>query len=132
MQILNYYCNKDLYVLKYCKTISEINDPKSIQFHLDRSTIDNLMTTFSRQIELAKYLANCEASNRLTERVLREIIPMFNARRESDTTDNRPLTLFGSNTDKIKLIALVIATGQTIENGFELAFKYVLFINSNF
>ncbi|XP_045502943.1 zinc finger FYVE domain-containing protein 26 homolog isoform X1 [Colias croceus] len=115
-----------LHHLGQCVPVAnKINDPKSIQFHLDRSTIDNLMTTFSRQIELAKYLANCEASNRLTERVLKEIIPLSNMRRESESIDNRPLTLFGSNTDKIKLIAVVLATGQSIESGFELAFKII-------
>ncbi|CAK1552248.1 unnamed protein product [Leptosia nina] len=102
---------------------NRINDPKSIQFYLDRNTIDNLMTTFTRQIELSKYLANCEAANRLNDKMLHDIIPM-NAR-AAETTDRRPLTLFGSNTDKIKLIAVVLATGQSVESGFELAFKII-------
>lgn len=89
---------------------------------MDKATIDNLMTTISRQIELANYLAVCEESGRLTERVLHEVIPMPNVRKE-ETNDFRPLTLFGSNTDKIRLVAVVLATGQSIEAGFELAFK---------
>ena len=82
------------------------------------------MTTISRQMELAKYLAACEASGRLTEQLVQDIIPLQNRREESDL---RPLTLFGSNTDKIRLVAIVLATGETIEGGFDLAFKYVLF-----
>ena len=82
------------------------------------------MTTISRQMELAKYLAACEANGRLTEQLVQDIIPLQNRREESDL---RPLTLFGSNTDKIRLVAIVLATGETIEGGFDLAFKYVLF-----
>lgn len=81
------------------------------------------MTSITRQIELAKFLAACEASGRLTERVLNEAIPIQSARKESDSTDFRPLTLFGSNTDKIRLVAVVLASGSTIEGGFELAIK---------
>ncbi|CAH4031831.1 unnamed protein product [Pieris brassicae] len=113
-----------LHHLGQCVPVANrINDPKSIQFHLDRNTIDNLMTTFSRQMELAKYLANCETANRLNDKVIHDIIP-FNTR-QSETTDHRPLTLFGSNTDKIKLIAVILAAGQSIESGFELAFKII-------
>lgn len=51
-----------------------------------------------------------------------------NARKEPETNDFRPLTLFGSNTDKIRLVAVILATGQTIEGGFELAFRCVTII----
>lgn len=81
------------------------------------------MTTMSRQMELAKYLADCEASGRLTEKVFQEIIPVPSSRQEE--SDSRPLTLFGSNTDKIRIVAVVLATGPSIEGGFDLAFKYV-------
>lgn len=57
-------------------TLSEVNDPKSLNFHLDKATIDNLMTTMTRQIEVAKYLAACEAAGRLNEKVLIEVIPL--------------------------------------------------------
>lgn len=75
-------------------------------------------------MELSKYLAACEASNRLNEKVFMEVIPMQSAH-ASSATDYRPLTLFGSNTDKIRLVAIVLATGPSIESGFDLAFKYV-------
>lgn len=74
-------------------------------------------------MELAKYLASCEASGRLTDKVLNEAIPIQNARKENETSDVRPLTLFGSTTDKIRLVAVVLASGPTIEVGFELAIK---------
>ena len=80
------------------------------------------MTSITRQIELAKYLSSCESTGRLTERVINEAIPI-QGRKESDNTDVRPLTLFGSNTDKIRLVAVVLASGPTIEVGFELAIK---------
>lgn len=106
-----------------------MNDPKSIQFHLDKATIDNLMTTMSRQMELAKYLAANEAAGRLTLTVVDEVIPVVGARREPGATEWRPLTLFGSNTDKIRLVALVLATGQSVKDGFDFAFKYVFFFS---
>ncbi|CAG4931957.1 unnamed protein product [Parnassius apollo] len=106
-------------------TATKLNDPKSLQFNLDKATIDNLITTVTRQIELAKYLAACEASNRLNEKVLHEVIPFQSNRKDDESNDFRPLTLFGSNTDKIRLVAAVLATGETIEGGFDLAFKII-------
>ncbi|XP_041969101.1 zinc finger FYVE domain-containing protein 26 homolog [Aricia agestis] len=100
---------------------TKINDPKSLQFNLDKVTIDNLITTVSRQMELAKYLAECEASGRVTEKVYNEIIPIQGIR----TDNQRPLTLFGSTTDKIRLVAVVLATGPSVEAGFNLAFKII-------
>ncbi|XP_046971190.1 zinc finger FYVE domain-containing protein 26 homolog isoform X2 [Vanessa cardui] len=113
-----------LHHLSQCVPVTnKVNDPRSIQFNLDKTTIDNLMTTMSRQIELAKYLAASEASGRLTEKVVTDVIPVHSGRREEN--DLRPLTLFGSTTDKIRIVAIVLATGQTIEGGFELAFKII-------
>lgn len=103
--------------------ISETSDARSFHFNLDKVTIDNLMTTITRQMELAKFLASCEASGRLTEKVLNEAITIQNSRKILESSDFRPLTLFGSNTDKIRLVAVVLASGPTIEVGFELAFK---------
>ncbi|KAJ2953249.1 hypothetical protein O0L34_g829 [Tuta absoluta] len=96
------------------------NTPKSLNFHIDKTTLDNLMSTMSRQIEVAKYLAECEANGRLTDKVLNDVIPVQGRREE---VDHRPLTLFGSNTDKIKLVAVILTCGQTVETGFALAFK---------
>lgn len=104
---------------------TKTSDSRSFHFNLDKATIDNLMTTITRQMELAKYLASCEASGRLTDKVLNEAIPIQNARKENETADVRPLTLFGSTTDKIRLVAVVLASGPTIEVGFELAIKII-------
>ncbi|CAH2247489.1 jg27964 [Pararge aegeria aegeria] len=113
-----------LHHLNQCVPVTnKMSDPKSIQFHLDKVTIDNLMTTMSRQMELAKYLAACEANGRLTEKVINDVIPAQGGRK--DDGDLRPLTLFGSNTDKIRIVALVLASGPSIESGLDLAFKIV-------
>ncbi|KAG6461690.1 hypothetical protein O3G_MSEX012782 [Manduca sexta] len=115
-----------LHHLSQCVPLStRTSDTKSFHFNLDKATIDNLMTTITRQMELAKYLAVCEANGRLTEKVVNDVIPMQNTRKESESGDFRPLTLFGSTTDKIRLVAVVLATGQNIETGFELAFKII-------
>lgn len=98
-----------------------MNDQKSIHFHLDKATIDNLMSTISRQLEVAKYLAACEASGSLNNKIIIAVIPLQNLRRND--SDLRPLTLFGSNTDKIRIVAIVLVSGQTVEVGFNLAFK---------
>lgn len=81
------------------------------------------MTTMSRQMELTKYLADCEASGRLTEKVIYEVIPIQESRKDSENSEIRPLTLFGSTTDKMTLVGLVLATGPSVEGGFNLAFK---------
>ncbi|XP_045776573.1 zinc finger FYVE domain-containing protein 26 homolog [Maniola jurtina] len=123
LQARQHHLAAALHHLSQCVPVTNrINDPKSIQFHLDKVTIDNLMTTMSRQMELAKYLAACEASGRLTEKVVSDVIPAQGGRNEGDS---RPLTLFGSNTDKIRIVALVLAGGLTVESGFDLAFKIV-------
>ncbi|XP_028160138.1 zinc finger FYVE domain-containing protein 26 [Ostrinia furnacalis] len=125
LQNRQHHLNAALHHLSQCVPVaSKVNDPKTFQFHLDKVTIDNLMTTMTRQIELSKYLAACEASGRLTEKVLNEVIPGV-PRREQEHNDFRPVTLFGSNTDKIRLVAVVLATGQSIEAGFDLAFKII-------
>ncbi|RVE55328.1 hypothetical protein evm_000226 [Chilo suppressalis] len=116
-----HHLNAALHHLGQCVPVAaKANDPKSLHFNLDKTTIDNLMTTMTRQIELTKYLAGCEANGRLSEKVLNEVIPVQSSKREDDF---RPVTLFGSTTDKIRLVAVVLATGQSIESGFELAFK---------
>ncbi|KOB74495.1 Uncharacterized protein OBRU01_09076 [Operophtera brumata] len=59
-----------------CAPVASTNkttDTKSFQFNLDKLTIDNLMTTITRQIELAKHLATCEANGTLSEKVLHEV-----------------------------------------------------------
>ncbi|XP_060805069.1 zinc finger FYVE domain-containing protein 26 homolog isoform X2 [Amyelois transitella] len=114
-----------LHHLQQCVPVStKINDPKSFQFRLDKATIDNLMTTISRQIELANFLAAAEANGRLNEKVVNEVIPLPHAT-EEDSNDIRPLTLFGSNMDKMRLVAIVLATGPSIEAGYELASKII-------
>ncbi|XP_063539448.1 zinc finger FYVE domain-containing protein 26 homolog [Cydia strobilella] len=110
--------------LSQCVPAIRTNDPKSIHFHLDKVTIDNLMTTISRQMEVAKYLAANEAAERLPLNVIDEVIPM-QSRRDPDAKEFRPLTLFGSNTDKIRIVALILATGQSVKDGFDLAFKVI-------
>ncbi|KAJ0173711.1 hypothetical protein K1T71_010860 [Dendrolimus kikuchii] len=104
---------------------AKVSDPKSFHLHLDKVTIDNLMTTISRQMELGKYLAACEASGRLNEKVVNDVIPLQTSKRDNEGGDFRPLTLFGSTTDKIRLVAVILATGPTVESGFELAFKII-------
>lgn len=73
----------------------------------------------TRQMELAKYLAACEASGRLTDKVIQDVSAIQGGRAD----ESRPLTLFGSNTDKIRIVALVLVGGPTVESGFDLAFK---------
>ncbi|OWR53816.1 hypothetical protein KGM_204158 [Danaus plexippus plexippus] len=109
--------------LNQCIPVNKVNDQKSIHFHLDKATIDNLMSTISRQLEVAKYLAACEASGSLNNKIINAVIPLQNLRRND--SDLRPLTLFGSNTDKIRIVAIVLVSGQTVEVGFDLAFKII-------
>lgn len=90
--------------------------------HIDKATLERHMTTITRQIELAEFLAECEREGRVSERLVRDVIPP--PLEESRTRDVRPLTLFGSNTDRIRLVAVVLVAGKTIEEGFNLAFRY--------
>ncbi|GBP79999.1 Zinc finger FYVE domain-containing protein 26 homolog [Eumeta japonica] len=109
--------------LMQCVPVVNKSNTKSFQLQLDKATIDKHLTTINRQIELAKYLSACEANNRLTEKMVVEIMSVPGT--ESRSKEYRPLTLFGSNTDRMRLAALVLASGQNIEEGFSLAFKII-------
>ncbi|KAL4709848.1 hypothetical protein ACJJTC_000335 [Scirpophaga incertulas] len=101
------------------------NEQISLQFYMDKHGIDTLMTTISRQIELTNYLVKCEASGQLTNKVLYQIIPVQGSNVEPDGNEYKPLTLFGSYSDKLRLVGAVLGTGQSVEAGFELAFKII-------
>ncbi|XP_048486112.1 zinc finger FYVE domain-containing protein 26 homolog [Plutella xylostella] len=113
-----------LHHLSHCvPTTNKSNESKSFHLFLDKATIDKHMTTISRQIELAKFLAACEANNRVPEKLVNEVIPL--PMEEPKSKDIRPLTLFGSNTDRIRLVAIVLVAGQSVEEGFGLAFRII-------
>lgn len=88
---------------------------------MDKATIEKHLTTISRQIELGKFLAACEDNKRLTEKVMNDIIP--GTKIENISTEITPITLFGSNTDRMRLVGATLVAGQTVEEGFNLAFK---------
>lgn len=88
---------------------------------VDKASLERHMTTVSRQMELADFLSACERAGRVPERLVRDVIPP--PLDEPRGRDVRPLTLFGSNTDRIRLVAVVLLAGQTVEEGFNLAFR---------
>lgn len=100
------------------------NDPKSFHLQLDKSTIDKHLTTISRQIEVVKFLAECEAKERLTDKVMCDVMPGVPLDDEK-SKDIRPYTLFGSNADRMRLVAAVLVSGMTVAEGFQLAFKII-------
>lgn len=69
------------------------------------------------QIEIAKFLAECESDSPTLE-ILNEIFPPC-----EDGKKQKIPTLFDSAIDKTKLATLAVVCGKNIETGFGTAFR---------
>jgi hypothetical protein len=81
------------------------------------------MTAIKWQIELTNYLYACETNGRLDNKLLYKIVPIQNCTDEPEGPFYRPMTLFGDPSEKLRLAAAVLATGTTVEAGYDLALK---------
>lgn len=94
----------------------------SLVMKISARAIGKHINTIWRQMELAKYLASCEIAGRISPDFLTEFLSNQEGEepKPKQTTQNLP-TLFDSVYDRIKLVVLAVISGETINEGFNLA-----------
>lgn len=92
----------------------------SLTLEMEASEIDKHINTISRQLEVAKFLANAEKEGRFVKPYLTQLVNMDSENLSS--LSDLP-TLFGNNQQKTKLAVLAILCGRNPEEGFGLAFR---------
>ncbi|XP_012060559.1 PREDICTED: zinc finger FYVE domain-containing protein 26 [Atta cephalotes] len=86
---------------------------------MEPSEIDRHINTICRQMEIVKFLTNCEKEERSSTE-------FFNLFPDIDSDNFQTLqlpTLFGNQQQKIHLAVLAILCGRDIEEGFGIAFR---------
>lgn len=92
-----------------------------LTMEMEPSEIDRHINTICRQMEITKFLANCERENRAPTEFL-NLFPNI----DSDESQTFELpTLFGNQQQKIHLAVLAILCGRDIEEGFGIAFRII-------
>lgn len=98
-----------------------------LAMEMQPSEIDRHINTICRQMEITKFLANCERENRAPTEFL-NLFPNI----DSDESQICELpTLFGNQQQKIHLAVLAILCGRDIEEGFGIAFRIIQGNNIN-
>lgn len=96
----------------------------SLVMKMSAKAIGKHINTIWRQIELAKYLAGCEIAGRINSDFLTEFLSTEEGEepKPKQTTQSLP-TLFDSVNERIKLAVLAVISGETINEGFNMAQK---------
>lgn len=89
-----------------------------ITLKINPRNIDKHINTIWRQIEIVKFLSNCD--NNFINQILKETLQMTDA---NDKTTRPMPTLFDSNMEKIQLATLCLLCGRNVEDGFGMAFR---------
>ena len=90
-----------------------------LTMEMEPSEIDKHINTISRQMEITKFLTNCEKEGRAPIQFL-NLFP----KKDFNSSSNLEIpTLFGDQQQKINLAVLAILCGQNIEEGFGIAFR---------
>ncbi|XP_015120679.1 uncharacterized protein LOC107043630 [Diachasma alloeum] len=99
---------------------SSLSGPSgSLTMEMDPSEIDKHVNTISRQMEIAKFLGNCEKEGRNVNDYLSKLSYM-----ESEGLQPRSVpTLFGNQKERTHLAVLAILCGRDVEEGFGFAFR---------
>ncbi|XP_011305898.1 uncharacterized protein Sptz [Fopius arisanus] len=91
----------------------------SLTMEMEPSEIDKHVNTISRQMEVAKFLGNCEREGRNVNDYLSKLSYM-----ESEGLQPRSVpTLFGNQKERTHLAVLAILCGRDVEEGFGFAFR---------
>ncbi|XP_011705175.1 PREDICTED: uncharacterized protein LOC105460429 isoform X2 [Wasmannia auropunctata] len=91
----------------------------TLAMEMEPSEIDRHINTICRQMEIAKFLANCEKEERTSTEFL-NLFPDI----DSDNSQTLQLpTLFGNQQQKIHLAVLAILCGRDVGEGFGIAFR---------
>lgn len=120
----------------------------SVVMKMSSKDIDRHINTISRQIEVAKFLADCEITGQSVAEILPDLIPSGEGTKWNVKKENAALlelmiaesvvelaegqvqlpTLFGTYQERVQLAVLAIVCGKNVEDGFGIAFRYVLII----
>nr|XP_012139168.1 PREDICTED: uncharacterized protein LOC100875153 isoform X2 [Megachile rotundata] len=102
------------------KSTSSMHSNQGIlTMEMEPSEIDKHINTICRQMEITKFLANCEKEGRAP-------LQFLNLFPDKDTNSSHIFelpTLFGTQQQKIDLAVLAILCGHNIEEGFGIAFR---------
>lgn len=90
-------------------------DGQSVRMKWDSRTLNSHIGTIGRQLEITKFLANCELAGRQTIRLLPSICAQ----------SARLPTLFGGTNDRVQLAVLVLICGANVTEGFGLAYRII-------
>lgn len=90
---------------------SDTSEPQSVRMKWDSRTLNNHIGTIGRQLEITKFLANCELAGRQLPS-----IGMQSARLP---------TLFGGVKNRVQLAVLVLVCGANVTEGFGLAYRII-------
>lgn len=102
------------------KSTSSIHSNQGIlTMEMEPLEIDKHINTICRQMEITKFLANCEKE----ERAPIQYLSLFPKKDYNDSTISEIPTLFGNQQQKINLAVLAILCGRNIEEGFGIAFR---------
>lgn len=93
---------------------------------IDTNSQEKYISTITKQIEIIKYLYTCESSGRLTEKIINEIIQTVTD--DNKIADNECFlpTLFGTHIQKIQVIVLLLISGESVNETFDLVMGYVI------
>jgi len=97
------------------------NDTNVLAMEMEPLEIDRHINTICRQMEIAKFLANCERE----ERIAVEFLDLFPDIDKDNTQTFQLPTLFGNQQQKVHLAVLAILCGRDIEEGFGIAFRII-------
>ncbi|XP_018333319.1 zinc finger FYVE domain-containing protein 26 homolog isoform X2 [Agrilus planipennis] len=95
----------------------------SLVMKIDSKSIDRHINTIWRQMEVTKFLAECETNGIEVMKLLPEILPFAN--KETVESKGYIPTLFGSYYEKVQLAVLCIICGSNVEDGFGIAFRII-------
>ncbi|KAK5647689.1 hypothetical protein RI129_002581 [Pyrocoelia pectoralis] len=99
----------------------------SLVMKIDTRNVDKHINTISRQIEVAKFLADCELSASPVLQILPEILPYVTEDTSLDSLHRIKIpTLFGSYYERVQLAVLAIVCGNEVEDGFGIAYRIIV------
>lgn len=90
---------------------SDTVEPRSVRMKWDSRTLNSHIGTIGRQLEITKFLANCELAGRELPRI--------------GLQSARLPTLFGGAKDRIQLAVLVLICGANVTEGFGLVYRII-------
>jgi zinc finger FYVE domain-containing protein 26 len=95
------------------KEVLEKSGKDELILKWDLKTINTTINIISLQLEIAKYLADCESNNLKTTQLMKKI---FNEKQEVRT-------LFGKSNERTQVAILVLICGKSIETGYGISYR---------